>query len=60
MIEIDGEMVVVDEIVDRWVSASSDPTSYPSQYWKVRVSDRKYIVMYNILFDSWWVKECDK
>jgi hypothetical protein len=58
-IEVDGEMADVDEVVDRWMSAGKDSTSYPSEYWKVRAAGRKYIVMYNTLFDSWWLKETE-
>jgi len=60
MVELDGEMAEVEDIIDRWVTAHSDPTDYPSEYWKIKVSGKKYILMYNTLFDSWWLKECEK
>jgi len=50
--------VEVEEVVDRWVSAYKDPSFYPNEYFKVRISDGKvYILMYNTLFNSWWIKE---
>jgi hypothetical protein len=51
-------MAEVEDIIDRWVSAHKDPEDYPSEYWKIKVSGKKYILMYNTLFDSWWLKEC--
>jgi hypothetical protein len=57
-IEVNGNMVEVEEVVDRWVSAYKDPSFYPNEYFKVRISDGKvYILMYNTLFNSWWIKE---
>jgi hypothetical protein len=53
-------MSEVEDIIDRWVTAHSDPTDYPSEYWKIKVSGKKYILMYNTLFDSWWLRECEK
>jgi len=60
MVELDGEMKEVEDIIDRWVSAKTDPTEYPSEFWKIKASGKKYILMYNTLFDSWWLKECEK
>lgn len=57
-IEVDGVMVEVVEVLDRWVSAAKDPSFYPNEYYKVRVADGTvYILMYNTLFNSWWIKE---
>jgi hypothetical protein len=53
-------MAEVEDIIDRWVSAHKNPEDYPSEYWKIKVSGKKYILMYNTLFDSWWLKECEK
>jgi hypothetical protein len=60
MVELDGEMREVEDIIDRWVSANTDPREYPSEFWKIMASGKKYILMYNTLFDSWWLKECEK
>jgi hypothetical protein len=57
-IEVAGSMVDVSEILDHWVSAAKDPSFYPNEYYKVRVANGDvYILMYNTLFNSWWLKE---
>lgn len=57
-IELEGSMVDVKEILDHWVSAAKDPSIYPNEYFKVRVSGGGvFILMYNTLFNSWWLKE---
>ncbi|MEN6474713.1 MAG: hypothetical protein ABFD81_11920 [Syntrophaceae bacterium] len=56
--EVEGTMVDVLEVLDHWVSAAKDPSFYPNEYFKVRVSGGGvFILMYNTLFDSWWIKE---
>ena len=60
MVELDGKMNEVEDIIDRWISANTDPTEYPSEFWKIKALGKKYILMYNTLFDSWWLKECEK
>lgn len=57
-IEVNGAMVEVEEVLDRWVSASQDPSFYPNEYYKIRVAGGEvFILMYNTLFNSWWIKE---
>ncbi|MBN1635155.1 MAG: hypothetical protein JW920_01495 [Deltaproteobacteria bacterium] len=57
-VEIDGEIVDVAQILERWTEAYQDPSFYPSQYFKIRALNKKiYILRYSMLFKSWWVKE---
>ncbi|HQP30988.1 MAG TPA: hypothetical protein PLB81_06645 [Deltaproteobacteria bacterium] len=56
-IELGGVMVDVEEVIDHWVSAAKDPSFYPNEYYKVKVAGgRVFILMYNTLFNSWWIK----
>jgi len=57
-IELAGVMVDVEEVLDHWISAAKDPSFYPNEYYKVKVTGgRVFIIMYNTLFNSWWIKE---
>jgi len=57
-LEIEGEVVDVEQIMERWTEAYQDPSFYPSQYFKIRALNKKmYILRYSMLFKSWWVKE---
>lgn len=57
-IEVGGAMVEVEEILERWISAAKDPTFYPNEYFKIRITGGAvYTLLYNTLFDSWWIKE---
>jgi len=57
-IEVSGVMMDVEEVLDHWISAAKDPSFYPNEYYKVKIAGgRVFIIMYNTLFDSWWIKE---
>ncbi len=57
-IEIDGEDVAVDTIVEHWKEAYVDSSFYPQEYYRVQASDRRsYVLRYSTLFKSWWISE---
>jgi len=57
-IELEGSLVDVEEVLDHWISAAKDPSFYPNEYYKVKVAGGGvFIIMYNTLFNSWWIKE---
>lgn len=57
-VEVAGVMMEVEEVLDHWISAAKDPSFYPNEYYKVKVAGgRVFIIMYNTLFNSWWLKE---
>lgn len=56
--EVEGKDIGVNQILDHWNEAYTDPSFFPSEYYKVSASDGKvYLLRYSTLFRSWWVKE---
>jgi hypothetical protein len=51
---VDGERKPIEEIVDRWLGSSANPTDSPQDYFRVRTSDGElYLLRYNRIFSAW-------
>ena len=56
--DMNGTGLEIEEIMEHWNEAYQDPSFFPDEYYKVKVSQGNvYILKYSTLFKSWWVKE---
>lgn len=57
-VEIDGEGLDIEFVVEHWREAYKDPSFYPQEYYKVQASNKKvYVLRYSTLFKSWWASD---
>ena len=55
--ELGGERVEVEEVIDRWLGSTEDPTDSSQDYFRVRTADGAVrMLRYNRIFHAWAIR----